>query len=1646
MLALSAMLMLWVPQGHADDTDVYTGGAATGDVPNVLFVIDNGANFEANGGSGLCTAYNSGGAPPSLGSNNGGIQQCALVNAIEALPSGTVNIGLLVGNADNFAQGYSGMVASHAADYTACHQSTGYGGCVIRPLKLMDTANKADLISFIKSWKTTGQDGSTSFNIKAAGNKTANMMQEAWAYYNGKIGMSGRDYSTSLLSSGCQKNFIIFVANAAGSSSTPADTPAGADAEAALAMVQVAATTAQKTKITETATFSSLTCGVTSLASGNQASNWSSSWMDEWARLMYQQDGYGAGQGVQSIVTYGVGIIGTNCKPDYPALLTTAARHAGGKYFSASSAVALTDVLFQILNEIQAVNSVFAAASLPVSVNAQGTYLNQIFLGMFRPDAKASPRWMGNLKQFQLVDSDGVLVLGDATGARALSAAGTGFISTGSQSYWTSKNLSTLPDDGSLYGDGNSVGGFFRKDGSTGSTNPFDLPDGEFVEKGGVAQKLRLESLTASYLTAADDANNPRRLYTYCPSGTGCQAALSTHADNKFATTMNTAIGTNPFGDSTTAAILSIVRTGTTALVTTNGNHGFTAGTTSVTINSNVDPPEYRVTQVIAAPSSATTFTITGLPDYPDVSSSATYVVATIAPGGVGISSMTRLGTGTGNTDTVRVVTSGVHAFLNGSTVTISNTSATRGTYNSNWTISVSSSDPCPMATCFEFPVTITPTTPSSAGYKVAIGGTSAASRTVSAVIRSGSTATATYGGATGQYHVGQPVIVSGTNNNKYDGSQVVTAVGSNTFSFSVTGNPANCSFPCTGAGVVADTTQKTLTGTLTRSSTADTVTVTGTGAPSNWLGVNGGTKQVTITQPSLINSELAYAGTFTIACTTVGCTSFTYSISNPGTSPTNTITVGVTSTVTPTSGVSQTLSAAGSITRSGTTATLNGLTANLFGNAVNATKAVTISTSGSPDVNEAAYVDSWTITCTNATCTTATFAPVTLTPASPAGGVNMQAIAAGTAPDKNTLINWVRGQDNYGDELGPGSVVKVRPSIHGDVLHSRPTVINYGTNEVPNVVVFYGSNDGVFRAVNGNQTAAITAGAVSVPAGGELWGLILPEHFGALNRQRINTPELKLPTTLLASAEKKDYFVDGPPGTFQLLKADGTIDKAYLYLTMRRGGRFIYAIDVSVPTAPVFMWRKSFSDSEFDELGQTWSLPKVALVKGYANPVLIFGGGYDPAEDDEPPSTRTMGRGVYVLDAKSGELVWKATIGDVNACGVTGVTLTNGAAQAACQLMGMTHSIPSDIAIMDRNLDGKSDRLYFGDMGGNVWRVDFESDVLNTPEYWRATKVAALGCLTGTCPSSGTTPRKFLFPPSVLNFGNTGVPGSYDALLLGSGDREHPLRNTTNLQSSYYVTNRFYMIKDTLTKVTPSSAELAAIVLRTEKGDDFNGHLFQAFTSPVISTMERASATMTVTTAGNHGFASGNTVVIDGLTDSVLDGHYKIISAGTNTFTYSSIGSNATINVGTVASATVAVPFGTNSAPGFYSYLASGEKVVNAALTVLGTTFFGTNRPIPPSNICVSNLGEARGYAFKPFLGTSSSVVYDGGGLPPSGVSGYIAWTKADGTSGYKRFCMGCGGGEGDSGTSESKSSLGGGLKATNIPKKPQRTYWYRK
>lgn len=365
-------------------------------------------------------------------------------------------------------------------------------------------------------------------------------------------------------------------------------------------------------------------------------------------------------------------------------------------------------------------------------------------------------------------------------------------------------------------------------------------------------------------------------------------------------------------------------------------------------------------------------------------------------------------------------------------------------------------------------------------------------------------------------------------------------------------------------------------------------------------------------------------------------------------------------------------------------------------------------------------------------------------------------------------VLKWLQGYD-VANETGRANPQEGRPSIHGDVLHSRPLVINYnlGTAGSEDVVVFYGANDGFFRAVRGED-------------GRELWAMSFLEHQEQFQQLYDNEP---------SSEEGKllhPYFMDGSPTSYvkAVTRTDGSryIDSAWLYLTMRRGGNFIYALDVSSVSNPKFLWKIQGGTGDFSTLGQTWSSPKPAFVRTYTagngtpKPVLFFGAGYDAKAEDYVPGgagrePREYGQGIYMVDAETGKRLWYYGT-------------------------GMKFSVAGDLTLVNysRNPERFADRIYFADTGGNVWRADISDD---SYANWKVTKLADLG---GDCShTSDQDCRKFLYSPSVVIEEDGSV-----SILIGSGDREHPLEST--------VQNRMYLIRDRGQTTTLSDGDLQKI------------------------------------------------------------------------------------------------------------------------------------------------------------------------------------------------------------------------------------------
>ncbi len=419
--------------------------------------------------------------------------------------------------------------------------------------------------------------------------------------------------------------------------------------------------------------------------------------------------------------------------------------------------------------------------------------------------------------------------------------------------------------------------------------------------------------------------------------------------------------------------------------------------------------------------------------------------------------------------------------------------------------------------------------------------------------------------------------------------------------------------------------------------------------------------------------------------------------------------------------------------------------------------------------------------------------------------------LAAVDATERTTLINWMRGQD-VDDENNNSSTTDVRWS-HADALHSQPTSITYGGNATsPVIKLVVGTNEGAIRMIDANT-------------GEEDWIVYLPE-FLALQRDLRSNPN---------GIHK--IGVDGSP-TVRVIdnNNDGIIDpaagdKVYVYIGMRRGGRDIYAFDLTpdsiLTTAsavgsikPKYLWRIKGGTGNFTMLGQTWSSPRLAkvLLKCLASDVgcsdgdastpdskfktvLLFAGGYDPNYDGNdsyviPSGGDSYGNAIYMVDPDTGARLWWAA----------------GPSSGADLVLGnMKYSIPSDLAMLDTNGDGAIDRLYVGDTRGQLFRLDLGNQIDPTAGSASLRNggsdgyvLADIGCTGGTrsdnCSATSNQNRRgFFYKPDIVQLKDPVFSSAerFDYITIATGDREDPLDKKTQALSQEAVHNRIYAFRD---------------------------------------------------------------------------------------------------------------------------------------------------------------------------------------------------------------------------------------------------------
>ncbi len=357
---------------------------------------------------------------------------------------------------------------------------------------------------------------------------------------------------------------------------------------------------------------------------------------------------------------------------------------------------------------------------------------------------------------------------------------------------------------------------------------------------------------------------------------------------------------------------------------------------------------------------------------------------------------------------------------------------------------------------------------------------------------------------------------------------------------------------------------------------------------------------------------------------------------------------------------------------------------------------------------------------------------------------------------ERKKLFNWI-----YGYKNGEAKVDNLRDWRFGDPLHSSPGSITYGKNKTR---VFSAGNDGIIRSLDGET-------------GDELWAFI---PYEMLSLQKPLMDGTKYPP--------KAYGVDGTP-SFLVRdgNGNGVVDngeKVKLFIGTRRGGRYIYGLDVT-SDEPTLLWTiVGGKTNGYTKLGQTWSTPKPTIIRvdGTEKVVLIYGGGYDDAYDlrQSYPKVATIdgrefertGNAIFITDAETGELIW---------------WVGNKGSGASMELSNMIYPIPSDVTVYDSNGDGITDRLYVGDLGGQVWRIDLGGDI------GPSSRGNSLGGRLAHIANEADPQhhRHFYYAPDIVQLQDEeySLEANYDLILITTGFRANPIGN--------YIKDRFYAIRD---------------------------------------------------------------------------------------------------------------------------------------------------------------------------------------------------------------------------------------------------------
>jgi type IV pilus assembly protein PilY1 len=346
------------------------------------------------------------------------------------------------------------------------------------------------------------------------------------------------------------------------------------------------------------------------------------------------------------------------------------------------------------------------------------------------------------------------------------------------------------------------------------------------------------------------------------------------------------------------------------------------------------------------------------------------------------------------------------------------------------------------------------------------------------------------------------------------------------------------------------------------------------------------------------------------------------------------------------------------------------------------------------------------------------------------------------------------------GDRTGEGSTYRARKTLLGDIVDSSPVYVDQGKNLK---TIYVGANDGMLHAFDAETGVERFA---YVPVG---------QDFSALK-------------TLANPTYAHRFFVDGD---LEVSTERVTPKERILVGTLGRGGRSIFAIDVTDPTKPNVLWEKTAAD--IPNLGKVLGKPVIATVNT-GKAAVILGNGYNGASDESE---------LLVLDLHTGALISELK---------TGSGPSNGMATPRG---------------WDSDRSGTVDVLYAGDLLGNVWKFDVSD---KSPSKWGS----AITSGKNAVPLFTATDSKGKVQPITGGLSIGINPSGFARwIFFGTGSYITDTDPANKAMQSWYG-----IIDDGSDKTTVSKSSLKArsVVAQTTDG----GRVYRAFESGTVGDMDK--------------------------------------------------------------------------------------------------------------------------------------------------------------------------------------------------------------